>query len=214
MPAMCIRFWPQYHLLYQAVHDQRFGPLLDASFHRLGSAPPGWFRDGSQSGGAILDLHLHDTDFVHYLLGPPQAVFSQGYTGPSGLIDAISSSFIYQPSASAVPAPPHFIHLQATWTQHPAAPFTMSYRANFQHATLIFDSTRQPSLTIASAAGLESPDFSSDGYEQELAYFIDCIATGSRPDRADPLHVARSPCIIEAEARSVTSGRIEPVHFG
>jgi predicted dehydrogenase len=45
--------------------------------------PPAWgqkfFLDGNLSGGALLDLHIHDTDFVQFCFGRPRGVFSSGF---------------------------------------------------------------------------------------------------------------------------------------
>ena len=72
MPAMCMRFWPEWAWLKKAVDNKTYGKVLGASFRRCASMPGGWFSDGKMSGGAILDLHIHDTDFVNFLFGKPR----------------------------------------------------------------------------------------------------------------------------------------------
>jgi predicted dehydrogenase len=62
MPAMCMRFWPAWAWLKNAIADRRFGRVLGASFLRQGAAPPGWYGNSEMSGGALLDLHVHDTE--------------------------------------------------------------------------------------------------------------------------------------------------------
>src|SRR5262245_2989459 len=42
MPAMCMRFWPEWAWLKQAVAGKRYGRVLSASFLRQGTMPPGW----------------------------------------------------------------------------------------------------------------------------------------------------------------------------
>src|SRR5262249_22988508 len=70
IPAMCMRFWPGWTFLRDAYRDGRFGQLRALSLHRLGSGP-GWssdfYRNVARSGGALVDQHIHDTDFVVYL---------------------------------------------------------------------------------------------------------------------------------------------------
>ena len=81
MPAMCMRFWPGWSLLKQVVKEKPYGKVQVASFRRL-SPPPGWskatYGNAKLSGGALLDLHIHDTDFVQFLFGRPKSVFSTG----------------------------------------------------------------------------------------------------------------------------------------
>jgi len=80
MPAMCMRFWGEWEWLKQAVVEERYGKVRSATFRRAGTTPGGWFRDGKISGGALLDLHVHDVDFVYHLFGKPKAVSSRGYS--------------------------------------------------------------------------------------------------------------------------------------
>src|SRR5262245_20812126 len=53
MPAMCLRFWPEWAWLQQAIVEQRYGRVLAARFRRV-AEPPGWgkntFFNGAQSG--------------------------------------------------------------------------------------------------------------------------------------------------------------------
>ena len=50
------------------------------------------YANGELSGGAILDLHLHDADFVQFVFGKPAAVSSRGYTKTSGAIHLESNA--------------------------------------------------------------------------------------------------------------------------
>ena len=101
MPAMCMRFWPQWAWLKQAVDEKRYGRVLGATFRRVASMPPGWFSNGQMSGGALLDLHIHDTDFVFHLFGRPDAVFSRGYSKTSGRTDHIATRIPLRPRPRA-----------------------------------------------------------------------------------------------------------------
>jgi predicted dehydrogenase len=90
MPAMCLRFSPEWVWVKKAIAEQTYGRCLAARFRRVGQ-PPSWgqkfFFDGDLSGGALLDLHIHDTDFVQFCFGRPKAVFSTGFAKVSGAID-------------------------------------------------------------------------------------------------------------------------------
>lgn len=58
MPAMCLRFWPEWTFLKKAIEDQTYGKALGVRFRRV-AEPPGWspqnYLDGKKSGGALLD---------------------------------------------------------------------------------------------------------------------------------------------------------------
>src|SRR5205085_733323 len=59
MPAMPLRFWPEWAWLREVIRKQEFGRVLSARFRRV-AEPPGWghkhFGNGALSGGALLDL--------------------------------------------------------------------------------------------------------------------------------------------------------------
>jgi predicted dehydrogenase len=77
----CIRFWPEYMALREFVRDNRGGKLLSLSLTRQPSRPEytvgNWANCEQRSGGAALDLHIHDTDFAIALLGMSRAVYSR-----------------------------------------------------------------------------------------------------------------------------------------
>ena len=57
-----------------------YGALRSLTMHRLG-ATPGWtsfYADTARSGGAMVDLHIHDLDFIVAALGVPRAVRCAG----------------------------------------------------------------------------------------------------------------------------------------
>ncbi|MBI1371598.1 MAG: gfo/Idh/MocA family oxidoreductase [Phycisphaera sp.] len=201
MPAMCMRFWPQWKWLKDAVDDGRFGGIRDAHFQRLGPMPGGWFTKGDMSGGGILDLHIHDTDFVSFLLGKPDAVFSRGYCGTSGRVDHVLTQYIYNDGPPAVSA-------EGSWAVDKGFGFNMRYRVNFEEATVVFNTASEHKLTVHKGGETEHVDIEGDGYAIELAYFLDCIAKGEAPSVVTADDAVLSVKIIEAEVASVESGRI------
>ena len=200
MPAMCIRFWPQWEWLKQAADEGRYGKVLAATFRRVASMPPGWFSNGAMSGGGILDLHVHDTDFVFHLLGKPNAVFSRGYSKTSGKTDHVLTNYLYDDGPALVSA-------EGSWCMADGFAFSMKYTVNFERATADFDSARTPALVVSAGGKAESPEFSGDGYEAEMRYFLDCIRAGRRPTRVTAADAVTGLQILEAEQRSIESGQ-------
>src|SRR5438105_2788530 len=133
MPAMCMRFWPGWSWLKEAVEKQTYGKVLSARFRRL-SEMPGWsaqgtYTGGNDLGGALFDLHIHDTDFVQFLFGRPGSVFSTGVTRSSGSIDHVVTQYHY-------PGGPT-VYAEGSWLL--AKGFIMSYTILCERATLDFD---------------------------------------------------------------------------
>lgn len=76
MVGMCLRFWPGWQWLKEAIDSSVYGPLQALHCQRLSAFPGGdFYRSGARCGGALLDMHIHDTDFIRYCLGRPSAVF-------------------------------------------------------------------------------------------------------------------------------------------
>src|ERR1035441_7992953 len=110
MPAMCMRFWPGWSFLRHVVKERPYGKVQAASFRRL-SPSPGWskatYSSGKLSGGALLDMHIHDTDFVQFLFGRPKSVFSTGVTRGGDSIDHVVTQYNFPDGPT--------VHAEGTW---------------------------------------------------------------------------------------------------
>jgi len=201
LPAMCVRFWPQWAWLARTIQAGTYGKVLDATFRRVGSMPPGWFSDGKLSGGAILDLHLHDTDFVKFAFGKPGAVQSFGRVGKSGSVDQLVTHYLYGDGGPVVTA-------EGSWAMSAGFPFRMDYTVNFERATAEYVMLRQQPLVIYEN-GNAAPQAceGADGYQNELAYMAQCVASGTAPSIITAADAAESIGIVEAEDKSVRTGR-------
>ena len=79
MVGLTLRFWPEYVELQRRVAAGELGRPLAVQASRL-SPPPDWnewMADASQSGGAAVDLMVHDFDQLNWLLGRPRNVFAR-----------------------------------------------------------------------------------------------------------------------------------------
>lgn len=206
MCGMCMRFWPGWVWLKQAVDDDRFGRVLGAQFRRVTSHPGGaFYSDGNACGGALLDLHVHDTDFVQHVFGTPEAVFTRGYTAASGKPDHVFTQYLYGESGPVVSA-------EGGWAMQEGFGFEMQYAVNFERATAVFDINKDPQLTLIDDQGQRAIELPAGlGYDHELAYLIDCVSKGKQPATISLADAARALRIVEAEARSVASGRVEKI---
>src|SRR5690606_23276915 len=81
--AHVVRFFPEFAYVKEALESGKFGRLESAHLKRVISKPA-WAVDGVPPGGkweqndVVLDLHVHDADFVQFLLGMPDRVFATG----------------------------------------------------------------------------------------------------------------------------------------
>jgi predicted dehydrogenase len=170
LPAMCMRFWPGWNWLRDAVADGRYGTVRSAAFRRLGSHP-GWassfYADPRRSGGALFDLHVHDADFITWLFGMPRSVSA------AGTHDHVTTQYRFEHGPAHVVA-------EAGWDHDPGMPFRMAYTLVFEHATADFDGARDPALRLF-RDGHEQPVElpAGTGYDGEVRHLLTAIAHGA-----------------------------------
>jgi predicted dehydrogenase len=216
--GQCIRFWPEYQALEAFVKSRKAGKLLSLSLQRRAGRPGysmgNWLNDGALSGGAALDLHIHDTDYVHHLLGRPAAVTSAATRDKTGWSHIFTTY--------------HFKDLAVTaeggWNYPGKWGFQMAFQAVFERGAIEFDSGGSPTLWITLGNGKKEPmPFKSPaagesttgtgnlsslgGYYNEIATFISCIERGSAPKIATVSQAADSLATTLAEIQSAATGR-------
>lgn len=180
MIGHCIRFWPEYALLKEIVVDKRLGKLISLNLTRLGQFPSwsadNWLADESLSGGGVLDMHIHDTDYALYLLGWPKSMVSYGN------IDATGPAYAF----TTLSYGDTIVHLEGGWNLPKGTPFRMTFRAVFENGAVfwengpltIYENGKEPvSPTFEKMEGEGGGNISDlGGYYHELAYFIDKVS--------------------------------------
>lgn len=191
MIAQCLRFSPAFQKLKELVENKKYGSLLRLDMRRNSSLPSRkWYHDPAKSGGALLDLHLHDTDLVNFIFGTPSAVQTWGIVRDTGGIDDLMTNYIF-------PGGP-VINAEGSWCK---GVWFSSHIAVFEKATVEFSKTE---IKIY-VPGREMELFPVPGpnhYAREIAYFAECILAGKPFDLALPESTRESIRIALAEERS------------
>lgn len=201
----CLRFWPEYIKLSEIVRSGEFGDVLVASFRRLSAYPRwswnNWLMKEDCSGGALLDLHIHDSDFIQYLFGMPKTVNSRGIKGPSGGFDHVITDFNYNDKK--------IINAEASWIMPRSFGFEMSFHIVLEKATIIFSSKQSPTMKIFPDAGEPFTPAISDvsGHMGEIRNFIDKIKGRDVPAVTTPRQSLNSVRIVLAEKESAKISR-------
>ena len=200
----CVRFWPEYAKAKEIIDSGEYGKVVAALFQRLGSAPTwsidNWFLDEERSGGMALDLHIHDTDFVQYLFGIPNAVSSFAAKDAKGGIKHIVSQYLYDDNK--------VVTAEGGWAMTPTFGFEMSFNIVMEKATLVYDLTRDPMFKLCPAEGqVVTPEVKKgDGWLLEIEHFAKAIS-GEKVEEITTLEQSRdSVKIVAAEKESARSG--------
>lgn len=206
MVAQVLRFFPAYKKLREMVRSGEVGKPIMATFRRRCAAPfwSAWLSDPKRSGGAIIDLLIHDIDFVLHTFGEPETVSAVGIEDlPRGL-DIITASLGYPNGLNVV--------IQGGWYHPKAFPFSMEYNVVCEGATFEFRSNgADPTqyLVDGTESPLELPE--QDGYEAEVTYFLECAIAGKQPDFCPPEESAAGVRLAERlkEARPRNGERVQ-----
>jgi predicted dehydrogenase len=180
MIGQVLRFWPQYQELGKFVEAGEYGRVRSATFVRRSGIPEWsrWLTDESRSGGAIVDLMLHDIDQALSLFGTPQRVAAKSIGGP----DTVMAALIY-------PGGPE-VRIQGGWFAS-GTPFSMSFQVRAERAELEW---MPDGLMLSDSSGrrrkLEVSD--ADAYQSELEYFLGCCHNGEQPQRCMPSQSAEA----------------------
>jgi len=201
--AHCIRYWPSYAIARNIVRGGKYGPVVSACFRRFSTLPTwswtNWLLDDAKSGGAALDLHVHDADFVLYCFGKPKSVTARAAGLVPGRPDHVVASYDYGKGRLVV--------AEGGWEYAPRYAFNMSFTIAMKRATLVM--APDLSLTLLPVSGGVKPVKvpPGDGYSHELADFVACIRGNRASKVVTPESALASVRLIEAEVASARAGK-------
>jgi len=214
MVGQCLRFWNEYVWMKQAADDGRYGQIQSGVFQRL-SALPSWSWENWLN--LAQDMHIHDTDFIRYLMGEPTGIHTAATRDESQTINHIFTTYHY-PSA--------VLFAEGVWDYPAGFPFGMGYRVKFARATAVFDSNTSPSLVVYQDDGQKVvPELNklildnqtsagnlSDqgGHFNELNYFVTRLIAGESIEEAALAEGVRSLDLVLDEIESVGGARLNP----
>ncbi|MFP4563337.1 MAG: Gfo/Idh/MocA family protein [Spirochaetia bacterium] len=183
MAGHTLRFWPEYIKAKQIIDSGELGKPLYALCERLAVTPDwhknSWGFDESKGGGASVDLHIHDLDYLIWLFGQPKQVSATGVYKPElGGVSHIGSNIVFQNGVTAF--------AEGGWTFKGSFPFTMTLRVLCEKGTVewilragknIEERASKMNLIIYKPDGtIEEPEVEEeDPYFLECKYFVDCI---------------------------------------
>ncbi|MGV3488580.1 MAG: Gfo/Idh/MocA family protein [Tuberibacillus sp.] len=208
-----LRFWPEYRLIKAYSDSGKLQEIEVVHAQRLSQAPgwSEWFRYPDQSGGALYDLHLHDIDFVYYLLGKPKSIHAVGKKNRYGAWDHVMTTLSFEGDRIA--------YVEASHRMPAGFPFTMTFRAQSNQSALDFQmaagvnienlqESRNLLVYYSNQTCTHVNADSGDPFQHELSYFLHCLEK-NQENRIIPLDdVLFTLELLNAIETSLNIGRV------
>ncbi len=211
MVGQVLRFWPEYVKARQMYLRGELGKLNYIFAARLSEHPAWseWYRRPENSGGGLLDLHLHDIDYLYWLLGRVKSVYASGTKNEWGSWNYVNSTLNFESGMTA--------SVQGVIEMEKGYPFTMELRLVGTEKTYEYSMRAGSNLEDVSSAIRETKVYDNgqitelsfsncDAYEIELKHFVTCIEQDRDSDVINLEQVRDVLCIIEALRHSLETG--------
>jgi predicted dehydrogenase len=180
MIAHVLRFWPAYRVLHEAVAQGTYGAVRSASFARRSGLPTWgpWLLQPGESGGAALDLLVHDYDQALWLFGPPENATARTV----GSDNVIACSLRYPDGLE--------VAINGGWYKDDV-PFAMEFDLQASEGELLYANDHLQ-LLRPPAPPTEITLSKEDPYATQIAYFLDCCRNGHAPVECPPESSAKA----------------------
>lgn len=211
MVGHVVRWFAAYAYLRQIYEEKTYGALQSIVMRRVGGHPANgyenWFLDFKRSGGVMMDLHIHDLDFLRYMLGEPDKTRIHTTSFANGTPNQMAAMYEFGDVWASA---------EACWDVSTTMPFQSAFRAGFQEASVVYDSLAEEPLMVYPREGepvsvpLQS-EFDTEGMETEInvsdigpycaedAYFVSCLKEGREPEKASLGEAIRSAMAARSE---------------
>jgi predicted dehydrogenase len=192
MMAHVLRFWPEYVELQKLASDGTLGELRSGLAYRR-QPFPAWsalFARSDLTGGAVIDMMIHDIDALNWVFGVPKSVTATGIRNPrSGGWDQVQILIDYGTTSAVV---------DGGMMMPESYPFSSTLQVLGSEGFAEYD-FRAGGRSVEEAGGTnELLLFPNEGdpkalqvkqqdpYLAEIEYFVDCIRSGKSAIRATP----------------------------
>lgn len=172
--AHVLRFFPEYKLLHDVITGGAYGDVAGLTMKRvIGSAAwdeDAWLKSEDVSGGPIVDLLIHDVDFVHHTFGMPDRVIASGHITKGGHAPYYSVQLHYEDKNLS-------ISINGGTVGMPARPFEQGYDLYLKDGFLQYNSTLCSPPTLISRSGEETvpPLSEEEPFVAQLGYAVEAV---------------------------------------
>ncbi|MFM9872931.1 MAG: Gfo/Idh/MocA family protein [Fimbriimonadaceae bacterium] len=176
-----VRFFPEHRRIHDLVVAGEVGKPASCRMRRGGKAPlgsEGWFRDPAHSGGVMLDLAIHDYDWMRWTFGEVKQVFAKSVrlgktvSGAKFEGDYALTTLTFESGVVG--------HCETTWMD--PAGFRATVEVSGSEGIIEFDSRLAPPVRMSTDSGsiaMSQMDGSDDPYFRHLSAVVSAVRTGT-----------------------------------
>jgi predicted dehydrogenase len=213
MVAQILRFWPQYARIKAMIDAGEIGRVRSIRAYRLHKVPDraAWFLDPERSGGCLLDLQVHDIDFIHWILGHPRSVYTVGIESPAKSWDHVHTTLTYPGAQASIEAS---YLMPASWPfstgihilgSQGAIEYTFRVGTNLEARDQATHSFR---LYKTDGTVTEPSVAAEDMFAAQLSYFVHRVADRQAPSLCPPEETCQVMQVMKASRQSADTGRV------
>lgn len=208
-----VRFFPEYVKMRNRITEGEVGhPGVIRTF-RGGASPFGrakWYKEVDKSGRILVDMLIHDFDWLRWTVGEVQSVYTKGLSFEKKEKDMALVNLRFKNGSIA--------HVEGSWAHPEDYPFTTKVEVAGSDGLLTFDSNNSVPLEVykyegegGSGTGAPESPLSRNPWCKQLDHFLESFRLGRQPrvtveDSIEALKISLSAL------KSLESG--EPVKVG
>lgn len=204
-PGHVVRYFADYERAHNLVVSGAIGRPGAARCRRGGKAPvgsAGWFRDATRSGGVLLDLAVHEFDWLSWTLGDVTSVMAQSvaFSGQEAVGDYGLATLTHAGGAVS--------HVEATWMD--PAGFRMTFEVCGSEGMIQYDSRTSVAVRTSNEKGTFTDNNlagNQDPYFRQLSTWVSCVQSGE-PYAVRPEDGFKAVAIAEAALQSAQAGKV------
>jgi UDP-N-acetylglucosamine 3-dehydrogenase len=177
-----LRFFPEYVEVEKEIQSGRLGVPRLIRTTRNQAFPAwsweNWYQDEKKSGGVIMDLVIHDIDWILHAIGPVERVYAKSFNGK---VEKQDHCLVILKLASGAIA-----HVEGSWAYPKGSPFRMTYEVVGTKAQVEYDSVSDSPITLRTNTNdvpecqfLNPMAQAMEPYRKELQLYVDAVDHGT-----------------------------------
>ena len=164
--------------------------------------------DVNRTGSMALDMHIHDVDFIRYLMeADPDRIQVQALKDGAGIVQYILSATYFYGDA--------ILNAEASWDYPVTFPFAETFRVRFEKAAVLLDASGKLTVYPDEGEAFEPQKEEKEEldlginisdiapYRKEIRYFAERILSGEKESMVSLTEAVKSLELVKKEIDSI-----------